>query len=56
MEDTLSSEIKELIEKQPKRESLNCYDDHGMYYDEGYYEGYVEASVDILKIIEKENI
>ena len=53
---TVVEQIESLIEKQPKSESLDCYDDHGLYYDEGFYEGYVEALTTVLKIIEKESI
>ena len=54
MKDILLNEIENLIKKQPKCESLDGYDDHGMYYDAGYYDGYVDALTTVLKLIEKE--
>lgn len=53
MEDILLNKIKELIKEQPKCEASDCYDDHGNYYEQGYYEGYVEALEIVLKIIEE---
>lgn len=50
----LETRIKDLIDKQPKCESLDCYDDHGMYFNAGFYEGYVEALEEVIKLINKE--
>lgn len=52
MNNKLLETIKKLMKEQPKKENNGSYDDHGGYYDEGFYDGYIEAMEAVLKIIE----